>query len=162
MTNCRNSSEAENNYVDGRDAAISSGLTQSAASWNSRMAFNLLFGACSVCRMSSAATRTTSLFHDDQRPDTSSSMDKLLFLLSYGNDARQGGGDSFCDRLNCRYTVIMLTVFALVIMSRVHAGDPILCWAPSEFTPSHVAYTNKVRRLGCTARWFEDIAPPAR
>lgn len=73
-------------------------------------------------------------------------MDKLLLFLSDGSDARSGYGDSFCDRVNCRYTVFVLTVFALVVTSRVQVGDPISCWCPAHFTSSHVAYTNKVRR----------------
>ena len=75
-------------------------------------------------------------------------MEKLLFFLSDGKDARTGGGDSYCDRLNCRYTVFVLTIGALVVTSRVQVGDPIQCWCPSHFTASHVSYTNKVSAGG--------------
>ena len=73
-------------------------------------------------------------------------MDRLLSVLSEGRDPQAGGGDSFCDRINCSYTVLLLSVFALLVTSRVQIGDPIRCWCPPHFTPSHVAYTDKVRR----------------
>ena len=68
----------------------------------------------------------------------------LLSTLSYGNDPQSGGGDSFCDRLSCRYTIFVLSVLALFVTSRVHLGDPMRCWCPSHFKPSHIAYANKV------------------
>ena len=71
-------------------------------------------------------------------------MEMLLSTLSYGNDPQSGGGDSFCDRLSCRYTIFVLSVLALFVTSRVHLGDPMRCWCPSHFKSSHIAYANKV------------------
>ncbi len=35
------------------------------------------------------------------------------------SDPRVGGGDSFCDRLNNRYTVYVLVIFSALITTKV-------------------------------------------
>ena len=67
-------------------------------------------------------------------------------LASFGDikDPRAGGGDSFCDRLNCSFTVYLLILFSVIVTTRVYVGDQVSCWCPSHFTDSHVEYTNKV------------------
>ena len=73
-------------------------------------------------------------------------MDKIVGLIADLSDTRTGGGDSFCDRLNCRYTVYVCVVLALGITTKTFFGDtPIACWCPAHFTDSHVEFTNKVR-----------------
>ena len=73
-------------------------------------------------------------------------MDRLFSLIAYtgGGDSQTGGGDSFVDRLNCRYTVILLSLFAIMVTTKHYAGEPIECWCPSHFTDSHVDFTNAV------------------
>ena len=71
-------------------------------------------------------------------------MDRLLLVLSDAGDSRVGGGDSFTDRLNCRYTTLVLGIFAILVTTKHYVGDPISCWCPAHFTDSHVDYTNKV------------------
>ena len=75
-------------------------------------------------------------------------MDKLISLVSFtSRDAQTGGGDSFVDRLNCRYTVFILSVFAIMVTTKHYAGEPINCWCPSHFTDSHVDFTNAVSMM---------------
>ena len=71
-------------------------------------------------------------------------MDRLFSTFGDLGDVRVGGGDSFCDRLNCRYTVYLLIIFALLVTTKHYVGDPISCWCPAHFTSSHVDFTNKV------------------
>ena len=72
-------------------------------------------------------------------------MDKLLSVFGDVNDPRAGGGDSFCDRLNCKFTVYVLILFSILITTRMYVGDQVSCWCPSHFTSSHRDYTNQVR-----------------
>jgi hypothetical protein len=48
--------------------------------------------------------------------------------------------DDFADRLNFRYTVAALVVFAILVTSKQYVGEPIDCWAPAHFSKPHVAY----------------------
>jgi len=50
--------------------------------------------------------------------------------------------DDIFDRLNRRYTPIMLGLFALIVSSEQYVGDPIQCWAPNHFSKGQIAYTN--------------------
>ena len=71
-------------------------------------------------------------------------MDRLLGVFGDIGDPRVGGADSFCDRLNCRYTVYILAIFGIMVTTVFYVGAPVACWCPSHFTDSHVEYTNKV------------------
>ena len=71
-------------------------------------------------------------------------MDKLLAIAGDAANPKSGGGDSFVDRLNCRYTVMLLTLFCLLITTKHYVGEPINCWCPAHFTGSHVDFTNSV------------------
>ena len=72
-------------------------------------------------------------------------MDRVVAQIADLGDTRKGGGDSFCDRLNCRYTVFTLAILALGITTKQFLGEaPIACWCPSHFADSHVEFTNKV------------------
>ena len=77
-------------------------------------------------------------------------------LASFGDikDPRAGGGDSFCDRLNCSFTVYLLILFSVIVTTRVYVGDQVSCWCPSHFTDSHVEYTNKVRQIDSKTDMF--------
>ena len=72
-------------------------------------------------------------------------MDRLLFMFGDLSDPRLGGGDSYCDRLNCQWTVFVLLLFAILITTNMYVfGEPVSCWCPAHFENSHVDYTNKV------------------
>lgn len=71
-------------------------------------------------------------------------MDRLFMLFGDVGDSKSGGGDTWCDRLNCKYTVYLLVFFALLVTTRHFVDEPIACWGPSHFTSSQVEYLNKV------------------
>ncbi|KAL4217044.1 hypothetical protein ACF0H5_023500 [Mactra antiquata] len=49
--------------------------------------------------------------------------------------------DDWVDKMNHKYTVIILLILATVITTAQAVGDPIFCWVPAEFTNSYEAYT---------------------
>ncbi|CAF0822489.1 unnamed protein product [Rotaria sordida] len=51
--------------------------------------------------------------------------------------------DSTSDRLNYRYTVGILVVFAIINMNRLYT-DQIKCWVPAFFTPNYDEYVRSV------------------
>ena len=51
-------------------------------------------------------------------------------------------GDDVFDRLNNRYTVLILTFFTGIVSFYHITGEPISCWAPNHFTSAHAVYTN--------------------
>lgn len=71
-------------------------------------------------------------------------MDQLLATIADIRDSRVGGGDCFCDRLNCKYTVYLMVAFSLLVTTRRYVGDQVSCWCPSHFTDSHRQYANQV------------------
>ncbi|XP_063710590.1 innexin unc-9-like isoform X3 [Symsagittifera roscoffensis] len=54
-----------------------------------------------------------------------------------------GDGD-FVDRLNHRYTPIVLIVFAILTTTKQYVGEPIQCWAPNHFSHAWIEYTNHI------------------
>jgi hypothetical protein len=63
------------------------------------------------------------------------------FVINYD---RHSSCDDFVDRLNRKYTVILLLVFVSIICSKQYIGDPLSCFCPAHFTGSHVEYTNNI------------------
>lgn len=57
-------------------------------------------------------------------------MDILEFAkkLSAGKHHAARNDDVFIDRLNHRYTVTMIIVFAAVVTTQQYFGSPISCW----------------------------------
>lgn len=51
--------------------------------------------------------------------------------------------DSMSDRLNYRYTVAILVIFAIINMNRLYT-DQIKCWVPAFFTPNYDEYVRSV------------------
>lgn len=81
-------------------------------------------------------------------------MDQFLATIADIRDSRVGGGDCFCDRLNCKYTVYLMVVFSLLVTTRRYVGDQVSCWCPSHFTDSHRQYANQVsRHTPCLLSW---------
>ncbi|CAH1798820.1 unnamed protein product [Owenia fusiformis] len=50
--------------------------------------------------------------------------------------------DDFADRLNYRYTAMMLVITSMLVSAKTYVGDPIHCWTPLQFSGAHVDYTN--------------------
>ncbi|CAH1772865.1 unnamed protein product [Owenia fusiformis] len=50
--------------------------------------------------------------------------------------------DDAVDRINHRYTVAVLAVFALLVSTSSYVGDPMTCWTPAHFTGQMVQYTD--------------------
>ncbi len=71
-------------------------------------------------------------------------MDRLFSFVGDLADPVKGGGDTFVDRLNCRYTPCILLIFALIITTKQYVGEPIACWCPDHFTHAQIDYTNQV------------------
>ena len=71
-------------------------------------------------------------------------MDRLFSFIGDVADPVKGGGDTFTDRLNCRYTPCIFIIFALIITTKQYVGEPIACWCPDHFTHAQIEYTNQV------------------
>ncbi|CAF1164990.1 unnamed protein product [Rotaria sordida] len=52
--------------------------------------------------------------------------------------------DVFIDRLNHRYTVTMIIVFAAIVTTQQYFGSPITCWVPAQFTGGYEKYANDI------------------
>ncbi|CAF1099168.1 unnamed protein product [Rotaria sordida] len=75
----------------------------------------------------------------------------MAFLLLKGipslagqNQAPQADPDDFVDRLNYRYTVILLNVFSALVTNRQFSSKQIQCWVPAMFTSGYEDYTNHI------------------
>ena len=66
-------------------------------------------------------------------------MDHVASSIASVKDFRLGGGDSFSDRLSCRYTAAILVMFALMVTTKHYMGEPISCWCPSHLTDAQVS-----------------------
>lgn len=58
----------------------------------------------------------------------------------------KGTADTGTDRLNNRYTCLLLAVFMVLMSAKLHMGEPVQCWCPPHFTDSMVDFTNTVGR----------------
>jgi len=69
-------------------------------------------------------------------------MDKIIALVSAAPSTTDKRDDNFTDRLNNRYTVVLLVASAVLISANMYVGSPITCWAPVHFTGSHTKFAN--------------------
>ncbi len=89
-------------------------------------------------------------------------MEQLTGLIKDRTGLTNKKDNDFADRLSSRYTVFILVVYAIVVMSGMWVGDPIHCWVPMHFTGSHTKYTNSY----CWVRntyylpFYEEIPKP--
>lgn len=86
-------------------------------------------------------------------------MDKLVKLIFGTSETRNGNADEFCDRLNSRYTFVILVVFAVFTTAGLLIGKPMTCWAPSHFTKRHLMYATSYCWIRNTyyLPWNEEI-----
>ena len=54
----------------------------------------------------------------------------MSYFLSAVNSIRfdLGGDDDQADKMSCRYSIILLVVFCVVVSTKQYVGDPIDCW----------------------------------
>ncbi|OAF67878.1 hypothetical protein A3Q56_04396 [Intoshia linei] len=71
-------------------------------------------------------------------------MDRIMSVLADVGGVKEGGGDSFSDRLSCKHTTFLLIVFATIITTKLIVDNPVSCWTPAHFTESHISYTNRI------------------
>jgi hypothetical protein len=88
-------------------------------------------------------------------------MEKIIISEDrYGRKLNHFEDDDFIDRLNNRYTVLVLVMCIFIITGKSYVGDPINCWSPgkrssffqysiyifviAQFTGTHNAYTNSI------------------
>jgi hypothetical protein len=91
-------------------------------------------------------------------------MEKIIISEDrYGRKVNHFEDDDFVDRLNNRYTVLVLIMCIFIITGKSYVGDAINCWAPgkfsrkevllnirfvffttAQFTGTHTAYTNSI------------------
>ena len=70
-------------------------------------------------------------------------MDKILGVIGGGvPQGKSRNDDDFSDRLNHRYTVALMVIFAVVVSTKQYVGDPINCWVPAHFSANWEEYTN--------------------
>jgi hypothetical protein len=69
-------------------------------------------------------------------------MRAMIGLLQGLPNAKGRKDDDFGDRLNYRYTVSILTLFAMIVTSKQYVGTKITCWVPAHFDGSWSSYTD--------------------
>ncbi|CAF1662401.1 unnamed protein product [Adineta ricciae] len=52
--------------------------------------------------------------------------------------------DDLTDRLNHRYTVVLLVIFITFISAKQFVGNPISCWTPAHYSGPQISYTNSI------------------
>lgn len=52
--------------------------------------------------------------------------------------------DDLVDRLNHRYTVLVLVIFTVLVSTTQYVGNPIHCWCPATFTSNHEKFSNYI------------------
>jgi hypothetical protein len=61
-------------------------------------------------------------------------MDKIIISEDrYGRKLNHFEDDDFIDRLNNRYTVMVLVMCIFIITGKTYVGEPINCWTPGMF-----------------------------
>jgi hypothetical protein len=73
-------------------------------------------------------------------------MDIVGTLKSFGISSKHSDGndDLFIDRLNHRYTVVIICTFVVVITVGQYSGNRINCWSPGHFNGNYQAYADDI------------------
>ncbi|RNA21593.1 innexin unc-9-like isoform X6 [Brachionus plicatilis] len=87
---------------------------------------------------------TKSFIHDYSKySSTIRKNDEKLSDLILSHD-RNDSCDDFVDRLNRKYTVVIILAFVTILTSKQYIGEPLACFCPAHFTGAHVEYTNNI------------------
>ncbi|ESN98968.1 hypothetical protein HELRODRAFT_95018 [Helobdella robusta] len=68
--------------------------------------------------------------------------------------------DDIVDRLNHRYTSLLLVIFTIVISTTQYVGTPIHCWCPAFFSSNHEKYANNFCWISDTYYLTDENAMP--
>jgi len=71
-------------------------------------------------------------------------MERLLKSILTIREIKFRMDDDYVDRLNRQYTVIILIFFGALVTTKQFVGQPITCWCPAQFTPSHREYADSI------------------
>ena len=74
-------------------------------------------------------------------------LERLFFFLGDIHHTKLGGADGFSDQLSCKWTVFLLSLFAIISTTRIYVSDPIGCFCPANFPPSQVDYATKASTM---------------
>ncbi|CAD5206234.1 unnamed protein product [Bursaphelenchus okinawaensis] len=74
--------------------------------------------------------------------NSTDNMDRIGGLIK--SWAHQQNDDDFVDRLHYKVTTLMLTSLSFMIFAKEYGGNPIRCWASSEWTGSWVEYAHDI------------------
>ncbi|XP_075244614.1 innexin unc-9-like [Convolutriloba macropyga] len=67
------------------------------------------------------------------------------------------------DRLNHRFTAMILVILGILVSTKQYVGDPINCWTPAHFNREWVEYTNNICWISNTYYLpFETLIESAR
>ena len=87
----------------------------------------------------------------------------VVYLFLHGVEKANVEKDNdFADRLSSRYTVTLLTTFAVTVFVLMVTVSTISCWSPAHFIGSHKKYANSY----CWVRntyylpFYEEIPQP--
>ncbi|CAF0743610.1 unnamed protein product [Didymodactylos carnosus] len=58
--------------------------------------------------------------------------------------------DDFVDRLSRHYSVLIFSMFIIIVSSVQFVGKPISCWTPASFTDSHISYADFICWISST------------
>ncbi|CAF3894153.1 unnamed protein product [Rotaria sp. Silwood1] len=64
--------------------------------------------------------------------------------LNTGKHHSVQNDDVFIDRLNHKYTVTMILVFAFIVTAQQYIMSPIKCWVPAQFKDFYEKYANDI------------------
>ena len=58
----------------------------------------------------------------------------MSYFLSAINSIKfdLGGDDDQADKVSCRYSILLLVVFCVVVSTKQYVGDPIDCWVSTD------------------------------
>lgn len=68
----------------------------------------------------------------------------LVSGLASWSRLRGNNDDDWIDRINHLWTVVLLTMFTVVVSSAQYVGEPIHCWCPATFTSAYISYTKHI------------------
>lgn len=54
--------------------------------------------------------------------------------------------DDLVDRINHRYSAVILIIFTVIVSTKQYVGEPIVCWCPAQFESKcfHISYCSNM------------------